>query len=199
MILADAAGHPADQLRDARADADPAAGTVGADHQRREPVVPGARRAPHLPWPPGRRRRDADPSAARRGRGQRHCSASAPAPPSPAPAPRPSNASRSPSWPPASSARRSRRRTSSARRCAAPPPAKPIRPPSRPASRRLPRPGGMRCAPTRWPSGPSRPSGCGKTTRAAWPGKLPTRLETAAETLAEQTGADDRGLRGPAA
>ena len=34
----------------------------------------------------------------------------------------------------------------------------------------------MSCAPTRWPSGSSRPSGCAKTTRAGWPGRLPTRL-----------------------
>ena len=38
----------------------------GPDQQRREPVLPGSRRAAHLPRPAGRRRGDAGPPAARR-------------------------------------------------------------------------------------------------------------------------------------
>ena len=163
------------------------------DHQRRGPVVPGARRAAHLPRPAGRRRRDAGPPAARRGRGERRCSASAPAPPSPAPAPRPSSASRSPSWPRGSSARDPGRRTSSARPCAAPPTGDtdPAALAARLSSSTPSRLGGA-AQPTRWPSGPSRPSACAKTTRAAWPGRLPTRLQHRRRgSSPDETGVDE--------
>ena len=133
-----------------------------------EPVVPGPRRAAHLPRPAGRRRGDAGPAAAGRGRRggaavhrhQRH--------PGRPRAPRPSSAGRSPSWPPGSSARRSRRTTSSARRCAAPPTGD-TDPAALAARLDVADPDqlGGAAQPTRWPSGSSRPSGCAKTTRAA--------------------------------
>ncbi len=49
------ARHPADQLRDARTGPDPAQGT-GPDQGGQGPLVPGPRRAAHLPRPPGRGR-----------------------------------------------------------------------------------------------------------------------------------------------
>ncbi len=56
------AGHPADQLRDAGADAHPPEGPRLADPDGEGPGVPGLRRAAHLPGPPGRRRRAAHPA-----------------------------------------------------------------------------------------------------------------------------------------
>ena len=70
------AGHPADQLRDARADPD-AAARQEADRGRRRPAVPGARRAAHLPRPPGRGRGDARAPGPRPAVQGRSCSASA--------------------------------------------------------------------------------------------------------------------------
>ena len=64
-ILAEPARHPAHQLRDAGAAADPAAGAAALITRRREPAVPGPRRAAHLPRPAGRRRRAAGPAGAR--------------------------------------------------------------------------------------------------------------------------------------
>ena len=52
-----AAGHPADQLRDARAGPDPAGRAQAAGPRRAGTAVPRARRAAHLPRPAGRRRR----------------------------------------------------------------------------------------------------------------------------------------------
>ena len=46
------AGHPADELRDAGADPDPAPGAQ-PDRRGAGPAVPGPRRAAHLPRPPG--------------------------------------------------------------------------------------------------------------------------------------------------
>ena len=55
------AGHPADQLRDAGADAHPARRPAVADPDGRGAGVPRLRRAAHLPGPAGRGRGDADP------------------------------------------------------------------------------------------------------------------------------------------
>ena len=60
-----AAGHPADQLRDARARPDPPGRAQAPGAGCAGPAVPCPRRAAHLPRPAGRRRRDADPPAAR--------------------------------------------------------------------------------------------------------------------------------------
>ncbi len=61
-----------------------------AGPRRPGPAVPGPRRAAHLPRPAGRRRRDADPPAARPVRAPTTCRSSAPAPRWPATAPSPS-------------------------------------------------------------------------------------------------------------
>ena len=99
------AGHPADQLRDAGADAHPARRARSLIRTAQGPAVPGPRRAAHLPGPAGRGRRAAGPPRAGGVPAPTTCSASAPRPRCPARAP-----SRS-----AARCRRRRDRASSAR------------------------------------------------------------------------------------
>ena len=112
------AGHPAHELRDARA-APHAAVREGSRRGRQGPALPRPRRAAHVPRPPGRRRRAARAARPRGDAGHRRSRSSGRPRRSPGRARWTNSRPRSPGSPRRCSGRRSSRRTSSARRSSA--------------------------------------------------------------------------------